>query len=185
MSAAPGAMRFPASAGARIRFSACVVSVDAFKGPMVEFVAALHVQFASLSSRNACRCGDQPAEPLRCGCFPATADLSVSVRGTPGHPPVWIDVQLLTLLDQLQMSSRGALSDVACGSAVAATHRQCWHCDEPAAPRAALQISLTYLSEEQTLRYLSTGGREWRRLHLRVCQDTQSASHPPRTQVMQ
>jgi hypothetical protein len=72
-------------------------------------------------------------------------------------------MHLLTLLDRAQMSSSGALSEVACGSAVAATHRLSWHSDETPAPEAALQISLTRLNEEQTLRYLSTAGREWRR----------------------
>jgi hypothetical protein len=107
-------------------------------------------------------------------------DLSVSVRNTPGSCPVWIDMQQLTLLDQLQTSTGGAMSDATCSRAVSVAHRRTWRSDEPAASKEPLQISLTSLDETQMLRYLSTGVRELRQLHLRAHQGAQAAV-PPHT----
>lgn len=115
------------------------------------------------------------AEPLDYHCFPATPGVSVSVGAQIRHRPVWVDLELLRLLDRAQLTSIGRLSERASAEAVV----QGWTYAVVEAPPVARGVGLVKLSVAAVRRYLACALREHRILRLSVQRDVELAEQVP------
>lgn len=98
--------------------------------------------------------------------------LEVDCTTSERHTPVWIDLQLLQLLDLIQLETRGSASDVACVAALRALHRATHQGVQPSTAGGA---ALADVSDRQLKGYIASALREWRRLQLTVAQAVKTA----------
>ena len=108
------------------------------------------------------------------GCFPATPVHSVSISSTTTHCPIWVDLQLLNLLNPLQFSSKNHLSDVAIAQALLSAHHDCGP-----APGVYGDIEVLHLSLDQMRRYTSVALRESKYQQALLNNFLRDAARPP------